>query len=163
MQILRLAAVTILLFPAALLAQETIGLTKYFNKYPFEEVDGVKFLDHARVQKAVRNSMPTPMIQTLLLDPGNTSSPIEGVGGYMQSWACEQHNCGNHNWTIAVSYDGEKSAICYYNKDLTKGSRWFVDGEMAHEDVFYSCRTGRLPSQVSKALGDEVSASLFGI
>ncbi|MET4131182.1 hypothetical protein ABIE62_000290 [Porphyrobacter sp. MBR-155] len=145
------------LFAAPLAAQESEALVKYFNKYPFDEVDGSTFLQRSEVVRVVRRSIPQQFLQEMVLSDEHTAGPIDGLDGYLQMSACEQHNCDDHRWVVAVKYDGSKGAVCYFNKDLSNGSRWFVDGRKVFEgSVFSTCETGRMPSPVLKALDEYV-------
>ena len=129
-------------------------LTKYFQKYPFDSVDGETFWQNRNVQEVVRRSVSSKFLQEMLLDAGSTTAPIDGVGGYMQAWACEQHNCGDHNWVVAIKNDGSKGAVCYFNKDLSNGARWFVNAQKVFDAPFGQCETGRLPRSVLRSLSE---------
>ncbi len=129
-----------------------VNLAKFFNHYPFEEVAGETFDGNEAVQRVVRTALSSSKLESTVLKDLSVVVPIDGVDGYMQSRACEAHNCGDHNRVIAVKIDGSKGAVCYYNAAVASNPRWFVDGVIVYEQPTGDCETGRLASPVMEAL-----------
>jgi len=59
-----------------------------------------------------------------------TANPVAEEDGRILSWACEAHNCGPHNWAIAITPDGRDAAVCYHDQDAGV-SRWYPAGYRA--------------------------------
>ena len=106
----------------------TPGLSRYLGKYPFDPVDGITFLADPRVVAAVRASGAETRIQELILGGAGPQTPIRKVAGKIVSWGCEAHNCGPHNWTLAVLDDGSGGEVCYFNEDEGADPVWYADG-----------------------------------
>lgn len=124
-----------------------------FREVSFDKIAGLSFIARPAVKTAVRAAAPST-IYAIVLDPNSTSAPIEGSGNYLLSWACEPHNCGAHQWTLAIKSDGSKVAVCYYNEDLSDGARWFVGQMLVGKAPGSNCQITRIPSKVLTALGE---------
>jgi len=37
------------------------------------------------------------------------------MGDRVASWGCEEHNCGDHNWTLIVDPKRGKTQVCYHD------------------------------------------------
>lgn len=107
----------------------TAGLSRYLGKYPFDKVDGSAFLGDPMVVAAVRASGAETRIQELILGGAGPQTPIRKVAGKIVSWGCEAHNCGPHNWTLAVLDDGSGGEVCYLNMDEGETPVWYADGK----------------------------------
>ena len=105
------------------------GLSRFLDKYPFDKVAGVSFLDDPKVVAAVRASGAETRIQELILGGAGPQTPIRKVAGKIVSWGCEAHNCGPHNWTLAVLDDGSGGEVCYLNMDEGETPVWYADGK----------------------------------
>lgn len=133
-------------------SQSAPRLSEYFQAYPFDEIEGIKFLDHPQVEATVRRAINIVWLQEMILSGDATAGPIDGVNGFMLSWACEAHNCNRHNWTVVAPIGGSEGALCYYNADLSNGARWFVDGEMVYDMLMLDCQRTDIPRSVLRAL-----------
>jgi hypothetical protein len=107
-------------------AAEGAPLAAYVDHYPFDEVDGVTFLDHPLVRAAVTAAVPDSRIRGRILEQG-TAVPIERRGGRLLSHACEPHNCP-HNWAILIDEAGGAAEICYHGDEDGESARWFAAG-----------------------------------
>lgn len=106
-------------------------LVKYVGKYPFDPVDGIAWYDHPVVQAGVKATVKDPDIAALLVDPAaGPSGPIWQAKGRINAWGCEQHDCGDHQWTVMVKPETGQVDVCYSDATKTPGqSRWiFADG-----------------------------------
>jgi hypothetical protein len=138
----------------------TLGATKlaappvsaFVGKYPFDKIAGYTFLRLPSVRTAVRNAVFSDATQARVLNPNSVTSPITRNGEFVLSWACEPHNCAWHQWSIVVTPSGRKGAVCYYNEELMRGERWFVDGSPVLEGTTKKCDPDIIPSTVALAL-----------
>lgn len=100
-------------------------LARYIGQYPTDAVaPGGDFLGDAMVRDAVASAVPDAAIRARVLDRDVTATPIALVEGRVLSYGCEPHNCGPHNWAIAVAADGKNAAVCYYDQDRDI-ARWY--------------------------------------
>lgn len=107
----------------------TASLAGYAGKYPFDTVNGTAFLADSRVVAGVDSAVSDPVIRKLVLDGGGPAGPIVNKGGRLLAWGCEAHNCGDHNWTIAITPDATSTQVCYHDQASTHGqSRWYLAG-----------------------------------
>lgn len=99
-------------------------LTAYVGHYPADAVDGVGFFDRTEVSSALIAAVPDAKIRHLVTGRSGPQTPIfTGADGRIASWGCEQHNCGDHNWTFVLDAKAAKAALCYH--DGGTDSRWF--------------------------------------
>lgn len=106
-------------------------LSKYVGKYPFDPVDGIAWYDHPVIQAGVKATVKDADIAAVIVDPAaGPSGPIWQAKGKINAWGCEQHNCGDHQWTVMVKPETGKVDVCYADASKTPGqSRWiFADG-----------------------------------
>ena len=113
--------------PSALPATD---LLRYLGKYPFDLVAGRRFVDEPVVRAAVARVVPDADIRDTVLSRDATANPVVEQDGRILSWACEAHNCGPHNWAIAITPDGRDAAVCYQDQDANV-SRWYPAGYRA--------------------------------
>jgi hypothetical protein len=102
----------------------TANLSRHAGKYPLDDVGGSSFLAEPAVRQLVAGVVDDPAIRARVLDRDVTATPIEEVDGRLLSYGCEPHNCGPHNWTIAIRPDGSGGAVCYYDQDANV-ARWY--------------------------------------
>ncbi|SEL12598.1 hypothetical protein SAMN05216382_1545 [Sphingomonas palmae] len=102
-------------------------LSRYVGKYPFDLVAGTRFVDEPAVRAAVARVVPDAGVRDTVLSRDGTANPVAEWDGRILSWACEAHNCGPHNWAIAITPDGRDAAVCYYDADEPV-SRWYPAG-----------------------------------
>lgn len=106
-------------------AAASTGLSGYVGKYPFDKVNGVSFLANAQVRQQVARHIPVALQKTIL-SPNIVGSPIARVSpSLIAATMCEQHNCGPHNWSILISADGSRAAICHVNWEEEQTGAWF--------------------------------------
>ncbi len=108
-------------------ASATATLTRYVGSYPSDTVGTTSFLSDPAVRAAVAAAVADPGIRERVLDAEATATPIALVEGRVLSYACEPHNCGPHNWAIAVTPDAKTAAVCYYDQDAQE-ARWYPQG-----------------------------------
>jgi hypothetical protein len=108
----------------------TSALAAYVGKYPFDKVAGVAFLDNPLVKAGVEKTVPDKDVRQWLLSPD--SGPADMVfksSRGIASWACEAHNCGDHNWTLFVDEAAGTTQVCYHDAETMQDqSRWY-DGK----------------------------------
>lgn len=103
----------------------TAALSAYVGEYPTEAKDGApSFLRQPQVRAAVARVVPDAEVRALVLGSDVTATPIAMVDGKLLAFGCEPHNCGPHNWAIAIRADGSDPAVCLYDEDR-RIARWF--------------------------------------
>ena len=65
-----------------------------------------RFVDEPAVRAAVARVVPDAEVRDTVLSREATANPVVEQDGRILSWACEAHNCGPHNWAIAITPDG---------------------------------------------------------
>jgi len=111
--------------PAALPSED---LSRYVGEYPTEEKGGgPSFLRQPLVREAVARVVPDKDVRELVLGSDVTATPIAQVEGKLVAFGCEPHNCGPHNWAIAIRPDGADPAVCYVDQDR-RIARWYPEG-----------------------------------
>lgn len=110
--------------PAPIPSAAGTDLSRYVGKYPFDPVAGTRFVDEPAVRAAVALVVPDAEVRDIVLSRDATANPIAEQDGRVLSWACEAHNCGPHNWAIAITPDGRDAAVCYHDQDAGV-SRWY--------------------------------------
>ena len=105
-------------------------LSKYVGHHPSEAVDGTRFLDEPAVRKAVAANVPDAKIRDFVFNYSGPDAPIVAKNGKILAWGCERHNCGYHNWSVAIAPDGGSAEICFYhNDDSADGpATWYLPG-----------------------------------
>src|SRR5215207_5064531 len=73
-------------------------LADYAGKYPSDEVGGMTFLKQPAVIDGVGQAVADRAVRDWVLSPDTVQTPIAVKGGALLSYACEPHNCGDHNW-----------------------------------------------------------------
>jgi hypothetical protein len=118
-------------------------LSKYVGKHPSELVGGTRFLDEPVVQKAVAASVPEGAARKFVFGYDGPDAPIVAKAGRILAWGCERHNCGYHNWSVAITPEGTAAEVCYYrNDDQPDGqSIWYLPGGKTEQ------RAGNCPSE----------------
>lgn len=108
-------------------ASPAATLARYVGSYPSDKVGANSFLSDPAVRDAVASAVPDPAVRDRVLDAEATATPVALVEGRVLSYACEPHNCGPHNWAIAITPDAKTAAVCYYDQDARE-ARWYPDG-----------------------------------
>jgi hypothetical protein len=101
-------------------------LTRYLGAYPLDVVGGSSFLADPAIRDAVAAAVPDAAVRARVLDRDVTATPVAMVDGRILSYGCEPHNCGPHNWSIAVTPDGKTAAVCYVDQDAGI-ARWYPE------------------------------------
>lgn len=102
-------------------------LASYVGKYPFDKVDGVAWNDHALVKAGIAASVKDAAALKAITTTQGPSGPIEMRGDKVMSWACEQHNCGSHQWSVLIDPRTGATDVCYFDEEADAAkSRWFL-------------------------------------
>ncbi len=98
-------------------------LAAYVGKYPFDKVRGVTFLNHPLVRSLVTAHAPAGLRPTIM--SAGVAGPIGRSRTAIVAAICEPHNCGMHNWTIAISRTGKSAVICHYDAEQGENAAWY--------------------------------------
>jgi hypothetical protein len=107
----------------------TASLAAYEGKQPFDKVNGKVFTESAAVKAAIAGSGADAKVRGWLANLDGPAGPIVLREGKLFMGECQVHNCGDHNWTIAIAPDGTRPEICYYDASAGKVPAWYVDGK----------------------------------
>ena len=110
-------------------AASPTDLSAYVGKYPFDKVDGVAFVDNPQVRAAVERAAGGAIPASTFFTASGPATPIAMQDGRILSWACEEHNCGPHNWSMAVAPDGSTAQLCYHDDKATPPTIRIVEGK----------------------------------
>jgi uncharacterized protein YceK len=110
-------------------APAAASLSAYAGKTPFEKVAGKTFVETDAVKAAIAGTGADAKVRTWLANTMGPASPIVMKDGKLLMNECQEHNCGDHNWTIAIAPDGSAPEICYYDAAASKNPQWFVNGK----------------------------------
>ncbi|WEK00895.1 MAG: hypothetical protein P0Y59_04155 [Candidatus Sphingomonas phytovorans] len=118
-------------------------LDVWAGKHPSEKIDGVTFLGQPSVKAAVIAVVPSGKVRDFVFGYNGPDAPIVKKDGRLLAWGCEAHNCGYHNWSIAITPDGSNAEVCFYQDDAKADgpSTWYVAGGKTEQ------RPGNCPSQ----------------
>jgi len=108
---------------------EAPSLAAYAGKSPYDKVAGKTFTETDAVKAAIAGSGASAEARKWLADTTGPASPIVLENGKLVMNECQEHNCSDHNWTIAIAPDGTAPEICYYDMKLGPKPRWFVGGK----------------------------------
>lgn len=117
-------------------------LSAYVGKHPPEKVDGVTFLDQPSVKAAVAAAVPDARVRDFVFHYNGPDAPIVLKDGRVLAWGCEAHNCGYHNWSVAITPDGKDAQVCFYHDDDSADgpATWYLPGGRTEK------RPGNCPS-----------------
>jgi hypothetical protein len=102
-------------------------LSAYVGKYPFDKVSGVSWLEHPVVKAAVTKTVTDPAALKTILASNGPADVIKKNGTRLQSWACQQHDCGPLNWTVQIDPANGTADVCYFDEKVSdKSARWFL-------------------------------------
>lgn len=102
-------------------------LAAYAGKEPFEPVGKVTFFHHPAVVAGVAKVVPSPALRKMMLAPSGPSGPVVVTTAAVTADGCEVHNCGDHNWTIAIARPTRAATVCYHDaKSMGQRSRWYL-------------------------------------
>lgn len=109
-------------------AAAAADLSRYVGAYPTEAKAGApSFLQLSAVRDAVATVVSDAGVRKTVLGSDVTATPIVLEAGKLLAFGCEPHNCGPHNWAIALRPDGSAPAVCYYDQDR-RVARWYPEG-----------------------------------
>lgn len=132
------AAIAPVPLPGVVASPSAPDLRRYVDHYPLDGVGETTFLSDPRVRDGVAAAVPDAAVRARVLDPDVTATPIVLAQGRVLSYGCEPHNCGPHNWAIAITPDGREAAVCYVDQER-QVARWYPEG-------FGPAPTGGCPS-----------------
>jgi len=110
-------------------AIEAPSLAGYAGKSPYDKIAGKTFTETDAVKAAIAGSGANAETRKWLADTTGPASPIVLQNGKLLMNECQEHNCSDHNWTIAIAPDGTGLEICYYDMKLGPKPQWFVNGK----------------------------------
>ena len=99
--------------PAASVAQTAPALSAYVGKYPFDEVDGIAFIDHPAVRLALESSGAPAEALALARDRDQVVVPIFRTETALVATGYDPRSGGSVNWNLAITPDGEHAVVCY--------------------------------------------------
>ena len=105
------------------------SLAVYAGKYPFDKVGGVDFYAHPLVKAGVAKAVPDPKVRQFILGRTGPASPIALTAGRILASGCEQHNCGDHGWSMLIGEKGDNPEICHHDAaTMGEKSTWYRPG-----------------------------------
>jgi hypothetical protein len=109
-------------------------LGAYVGKYPFDTVQGHRFLDHPAVRAAIAKAVPDAKLRAeVRTEDDSVNVPIVKVGGRILAWGGAKRAEDRYNWAVAINPDGSKPEICIYDGLGYDGdfqsSQWFEPGK----------------------------------
>ena len=104
------------------------SLSRYVGSHPSEALGGARFLDEPAVRAAIAETVPDPAVRRFIFSYDGPDAPIVLKDGRILAWGCERHNCGYHNWSVAITPDGSSAEICFYHDDDSADgpSTWYL-------------------------------------
>ncbi|AVA15162.1 hypothetical protein MNQ96_00890 [Sphingopyxis granuli] len=110
-------------------AGDAKGLAAYVGNYPFDKVDGVAWNDHPAVKAGLAATVKDAKVLKAIQTLEGPAAPIEMHDGKVMAWACQQHNCGPHQWAVLVDPATGATDVCYYDEAASASdARWFLAG-----------------------------------
>ena len=107
----------------------TANFAAYVGKYPFDAVNGVSWNDNPAVKAALAATIKDSALLKTITDTPGPAAPIELVDGKVTAWACEQHNCGPHQWAVLIDPATGAADVCYFNEATSATeARWLLAG-----------------------------------
>lgn len=124
---------------AMLMALSTIGsadtaaaLDRYVSQYPWDDVDGVSFLDAPSVKAAVTTAVDDPGIrQALLVETRDAvAGKILATDHGLLMHAFDPASGGDVNWALLISPRGGSAAACFSTgvEPGVRGADWYMEG-----------------------------------
>lgn len=111
------------------------NLAAYVGKYPFDVVNGHRFLDHPAVKAAIAAAVPDAKQRaTIAFADNSLGLPIVRVaGGRILVWGGEWRAEDRYNWAVVIAPDGTKPEVCIYDglgygQDF-QSSMWLEPGQ----------------------------------
>lgn len=111
-----------------------VDLTPYVGKYPFDVVNGHRFLDHPAVRAAIAAAVPDAKKRAeVAFEDDGLGLPIVRVdGGRILVWGGAKRAEDRYNWAVVIAPDGSKPEVCIYDgvgygEDF-QAAEWFEPG-----------------------------------
>lgn len=111
-----------------------VDLSLYVGKYPFDVVNGHRFLDHPAVKAAIAAAVPDPKQRAaVVFEDDGLGLPIVRVdGGRILAWGGAKRAEDRYNWAVVIAPDGSKPEVCIYDgvgygEDF-QSAQWFEPG-----------------------------------
>lgn len=114
-----------------------VDLTPYIGKYPFDAVNGHRFLDHPAVKAAIAAAVPDAKTRAgvTFADRGLGLPIVRVAGGRILIWGGEWRAEDRYNWAVVIAPDGTRPEVCIYDAGDNDGdygsSMWFTPGQPA--------------------------------
>jgi len=115
--------------PAASVAQTAPALSAYVGKYPFDEVNGVAFIDHPDVRRALEMSGAPAEALALARDRDQVVVPIFRTETALVATGYDPRTGGSINWNLAITPDGEHAVVCYQSEPI---GHMYENGRRTH-------------------------------
>ncbi len=116
-------------------AAATTNLDAYVGKYPFDVVNGHRFLDHPAVKAAIAAAVPDAKQRaTIDFAENGLGLPIVRVaGGRILVWGAAWRAEDRYNWAVVIAPDGTRPEVCIYDgvgygEDF-QSSMWLTPGQ----------------------------------
>ncbi|WP_439569207.1 hypothetical protein [Sphingopyxis sp.] len=133
-------------------------LSAYAGKYPFDVVNGHRFLDHPAVQAAIAAAVPDAKLRAGIDFAENSLGlPIARVdGGRLLIWGGAWRAEDRYNWAVVIASDGSDAQVCIYDgvgygEDF-QASQWFEAGRPS------VMKQGSCPSSAEEYPPEDVAA-----
>ncbi|PKP87090.1 MAG: hypothetical protein CVT78_08110 [Alphaproteobacteria bacterium HGW-Alphaproteobacteria-17] len=114
-----------------------VDLTPYIGKYPFDVVNGHRFLDHPAVQAAITTAVPDAQARARVVfaDNGLGLPIVRVAGGRILAWGGARRAEDRYNWAVVIGPDGTKGEVCIFeavgdDPELWSAA-WYVAGKPA--------------------------------
>lgn len=150
--VLSLGLVTTL--PAAAAPNEAApDLGLYVDKFVFDKVQGMSFLEHPLVRAAIEAAAPAGPVRDQIYVTDAVSTPVIKVGQRLYVRSYDPASGGDVNWAILIAIDGSKAALCYSSgvEPDVQGADWYAEGEKAFT-LFVPCPSEA--AEIEQTLGD---------
>jgi hypothetical protein len=115
--------------PAASVTQTAPALSAYVGKYPFDEVNGVAFIDHPDVRRALEMSGAPAEALALARDRDQVVVPIFRTETALVATGYDPRTGGSINWNLAITPDGEHAVVCYQSEPI---GHMYENGRRTH-------------------------------
>lgn len=109
------------------------NLSPYVGKYPFDKVDGHRFLDHPAVKAAIAAAVPDAKLrENVRTEDDSVNVPIINADGRILAWGGSKRAEDRYNWAVVIAPDGSRPEVCIYDglgygEDF-QASQWFEPG-----------------------------------
>lgn len=114
-----------------------VDLTPYVGKYPFDVVNGHRFLDHPAVQAAIATAVPDAKsrARVVFADNGLGVPIVRVAGDRILAWGGARRAEDRYNWAVVIAPDGTKGEVCIFeavgdDPELWSAA-WYVAGKPA--------------------------------